>query len=214
MYDYIIVGAGSAGCVLANRLSENPEINVLLLEAGASDWNPLVHMPAGIAQLVGLKGVNWDYNTAPEPQLNHRSLWWPRGKVLGGSSSINAMCYIRGHSKDYDEWAALGCEGWDWKSVMPYFLKSEGNTRGNSTYHDGSGPLGVSDPSYLNPLTSVFLKAAEQAGYSLNEDFNGKQQQGFGLYQTTTRDGKRCSSATAYLKPVRERKNLLSLIHI
>lgn len=208
MYDYIIVGAGSAGCVLANRLSENPQIKVLLLEAGASDWNPLVHMPAGIAQLVGLKGVNWDYNTAPEPQLNHRSLWWPRGKVLGGSSSINAMCYIRGHAKDYDEWAALGCEGWDWKSVMPYFLKSEGNTRGNSTYHYGSGPLGVSDPSYLNPLTPVFLKAAEQAGYSLNEDFNGKQQQGFGLYQTTTRDGKRCSSATAYLKPVRERKNL------
>lgn len=208
MYDYIIVGAGSAGCVLANRLSENPQIKVLLLEAGASDWNPLVHMPAGIAQLVGLKGVNWDYNTAPEPQLNHRSLWWPRGKVLGGSSSINAMCYIRGNAKDYDEWAALGCEGWDWKSVMPYFLKSEGNTRGNSSYHDGSGPLGVSDPSYLNPLTPVFLKAAEQAGYSLNEDFNGNQQQGFGLYQTTTRDGKRCSSATAYLKPVRGRKNL------
>ena len=132
MYDYIIVGAGSAGCVLANRLSENPEVRVLLLEAGANDWNPLVHMPAGIAQLVGQKGVNWDYSTAPEPGLHQRSLWWPRGKVLGGSSSINAMCYIRGHAKDYDEWAAMGCEGWDWQSVLPYFRKSESNTRGRN----------------------------------------------------------------------------------
>jgi choline dehydrogenase len=115
MYDYIIVGAGSAGCVLANRLSEDPEVRVLLLEAGAEDWNPLVHMPAGIAQLVGQKGVNWDYNTAPDPNLKQRALWWPRGKVIGGSSSINAMCYIRGHARDYDEWESLGCEGWNWK---------------------------------------------------------------------------------------------------
>ncbi len=208
MYDYIIVGAGSAGCVLANRLSENPEVRVLLLEAGSSDWNPLVHMPAGIAQLVGQKGVNWDYSTAPEPALQNRSLWWPRGKVLGGSSSINAMCYIRGHAKDYDEWAAMGCEGWDWQSVLPYFRKSESNTRGSNAWHGDEGPLSVSDPRYLNPLTPVFLEAAEQAGLSATDDFNGASQQGFGLYQTTTREGQRCSSAKAYLKPVRARKNL------
>lgn len=208
MYDYIIVGAGSAGCVLANRLSENPENRVLLLEAGSSDWNPLVHMPAGIAQLVGQKGVNWDYNTAPEPQLNQRSLWWPRGKVLGGSSSINAMCYIRGHAKDYDEWQQLGATGWNWNAVLPYFKKSEGNVRGESALHGGNGPLGVSDPRYINPLTQVFLEAAQQAGFSTNNDFNGEQQEGFGLYQTTTRGGQRSSSARAYLKPVRKRKNL------
>ena len=208
MYDYIIVGAGSAGCVLANRLSANPEHRVLLLEAGNSDWNPLVHMPAGIAQLVGQKGINWDYNTAPEPHLNQRSLWWPRGKVLGGSSSINAMCYIRGHAKDYDQWAADGCEGWDWNSVLPYFCKAENNTRGRSALHGDEGPLAVSDPRYLNELTPVFLQAAEQAGFSANNDFNGDQQQGFGLYQTTTREGRRCSSAAAYLKPIKQRKNL------
>lgn len=208
MFDYIIVGAGSAGCVLANRLSENPEHRVLLLEAGASDWNPLVHMPAGIAQLVGQKGINWDYNTAPEQQLNQRSLWWPRGKVLGGSSSINAMCYIRGHAKDYDEWQELGAEGWNWNNVLPYFKKSESNERGNSEFHGANGPLSVSDPRYLNPLTAVFLEASEQAGFSINRDFNGATQEGFGCYQTTTRDGQRCSSAKAYLKPVRKRKNL------
>jgi choline dehydrogenase len=208
MYDYIIVGAGSAGCVLANRLSENPENRVLLLEAGASDWNPLVHMPAGIAQLVGQKGVNWDYNTAPEAQLNQRSLWWPRGKVLGGSSSINAMCYIRGHAKDYDEWQELGATGWNWNAVLPYFKRSETNQRGESALHGGSGPLGVSDPRYINPLTPVFLDATQQAGFPRNEDFNGERQEGFGLYQTTTRNGQRSSSAEAYLKPVRHRKNL------
>ena len=165
MYDYIIVGAGSAGCVLANRLSENPEVRVLLLEAGAEDWNPLVHMPAGIAQLVGQKGVNWDYNTAPDPNLKQRSLWWPRGKVVGGSSSINAMCYIRGHARDYDEWEALGCEGWNWNNVLPYFRKSEGNVRGSDAFHGADGPLTVSDPRHLNALTPVFLEAANQAGF-------------------------------------------------
>ena len=208
MFDYIIVGAGSAGCVLANRLSADPTVRVLLLEAGSSDWNPLIHMPAGIAQLVGQKGVNWDYSTAPEPQLRQRSLWWPRGKVLGGSSSINAMCYIRGDARDYDEWAALGCNGWDWDSVLPYFRKAEHNVRGTSDLHGGDGPLSVSDPRYLNPLTRVFLKAADQAGEPANADFNGIHQAGFGLYQTTTRDGKRCSTAVAYLDPARTRKNL------
>ncbi|MBP8081213.1 MAG: choline dehydrogenase [Arenimonas sp.] len=208
MYDYIIVGAGSAGCVLANRLSEDPQCKVLLLEAGPSDWNPFVHMPAGLAKLVGQKGVNWDYSTAPEPRLHGRSLWWPRGKVLGGSSSINAMCYIRGNPRDYDEWDDLGAEGWYWDNVLPYFKRSEGNTRGASKLHGGDGPLGVSDPRYQNPLSPVFIEAAHQAGMPLTDDFNGQDQDGAGWYQTTTRDGSRSSSADAYLKPARSRKNL------
>ena len=208
MYDYIIVGAGSAGCVLANRLSQDPANRVLLLEAGPSDWHPFIHMPAGLAKLVGKKGVNWDYSTAPEPALGNRPLWWPRGKVLGGSSSINAMCYIRGNARDYDEWAALGAEGWHWDNVLPYFKRSEGNERGGSEFHGGDGPLGVSDPRHRNPLSEVFLEAARQAGHAPTDDFNGARQEGFGWYQTTTRDGARSSSARAYLKPVRKRPNL------
>jgi len=207
-YDYIIVGAGSAGCVLANRLSADPGISVLLLEAGPSDWHPFLHMPAGIAKLVGKKGVNWDYQTAAEPQLGGRSLWWPRGKVLGGSSSINAMCYIRGHARDYDEWAGLGAEGWDWATVLPYFLRSEANTRGAGPWHGGDGPLGVDDLRYTNPLSAAFIEAAGQAGMPGNPDFNGPEQTGFGWYQVTQRNGARCSSAAAYLAPVRKRANL------
>jgi choline dehydrogenase len=208
VYDYIIVGAGSAGCVLANRLSEDPGTRVLLLEAGPSDWNPFVHMPAGLAKLIGQKGVNWDYNTAPVPNLDGRSLWWPRGKVLGGSSSINAMCYIRGNPRDYDEWDDLGATGWYWDNVLPYFKRSEGNSRGPSKFHGGDGPLGVSDPRYQNPLSPVFIEAAHEAGLPLTDDFNGDTQEGVGWYQTTTRKGSRSSSAEAYLKPVRRRKNL------
>ena len=208
VYDYIIVGAGSSGCVLANRLSEDPAVRVLLLEAGPSDWHPFVHMPAGLAKLIGQKGVNWDYNTAPEPRLGGRRLWWPRGKVLGGSSSINAMCYIRGHARDYDEWADLGADGWYWDNVLPYFKRSEGNSRGASKLHGGDGPLGVSDPRYQNPLSPVFIEAAHQAGWPLTDDFNGESQEGFGWYQTTTRNGARSSAAGAFLKPVRGRKNL------
>ena len=208
MYDYIIVGAGSAGCVLANRLSEDPATRVLLLEAGPSDWNPFVHMPAGLAKLVGNKGVNWDYNTAPEAGLLGRRLWWPRGRVLGGSSSINAMCYIRGNKADYDEWDELGASGWYWDNVLPYFKRSEGNSRGASRLHGGKGPLGVSDPRYQNPLSTVFIDAAHQAGHGLTDDFNGPWQDGFGWYQTTTRGGSRSSAAEAYLKPVRSRRNL------
>ncbi|HEX5755401.1 MAG TPA: choline dehydrogenase [Arenimonas sp.] len=208
VYDYIIVGAGSAGCVLANRLSEDPAVRVLLLEAGPRDWHPFIHMPAGLAKLVGKKGVNWDYSTAPEPELGGRMLWWPRGRVLGGSSSINAMCYIRGHARDYDDWAAQGAAGWDWDSVLPYFRRAEGNTRGASALHGGDGPLTVSDLRHHNPLSQVFIDAAAQAGWARNDDFNGAQQDGVGYYQVTIRDGRRCSAAEAYLAPIRERPNL------
>lgn len=208
MFDYIIVGAGSAGCVLANRLSTSPDTRVLLLEAGPSDWHPFIHMPAGLAKLVGRKGVNWDYNTEPEAQLHNRRLWWPRGKVLGGSSSINAMCYIRGVAGDYDEWASMGATGWDWNSVLPYFKRSEDNQRGADSLHGVGGPLGVSDLRYHNPLSDQFLAAAAEAGHPRTDDFNGAQQEGFGFYQVTQRDGARCSSAKGYLTPVRSRSNL------
>ncbi len=207
MYDYIIIGAGSAGCVLANRLSENPDTKVLLLEAGPRDWHPFIHMPAGLAKLVNRKGVNWDYDTAPEPHLDNRTLWWPRGKVLGGSSSINAMCYIRGVARDYDEWGQMAT-GWHWDSVLPYFRRAEGNTRGADALHGADGPLTVSDLRHHNPLSDVFIQAGQQAGIGGNHDFNGLQQEGLGLYQVTQRDGARCSSAVAYLAPIRSRPNL------
>ncbi len=208
VYDYIIVGAGSAGCVLANRLSEDPACRVLLIEAGPRDWNPFIHMPAGLAKLVNFKSVNWNYSTAPEPGLDGRRLWWPRGKVLGGSSSINAMCYVRGLPADYDGWAAAGVEGWGWNDVLPYFKRSERNARGSDALHGDTGPLHVSDLRYTNPLSSVFLDAAVQAGYPRTDDFNGPRQTGVGLYQVTQKDGARCSSAAAYLRPALQRPNL------
>jgi len=208
VYDYIIVGAGSAGCVLANRLSADPAVKVLLLEAGPSDWHPFIHMPAGIAKLVSRKGVNWNYNTAPVPALGGRRLWWPRGRVLGGSSSINAMCYIRGHAGDYDEWEQLGASGWNWNAVLPWFKASESNSRGGDVLHGGDGPLAVSDLRYTNPLSQVFLDATGEAGLPASNDFNGATQEGFGWYQVTQRNGSRCSAATAYLDPVRARPNL------
>ena len=207
MFDYIIIGAGSAGCVLANRLSEDPTVKVLLLEAGPRDWHPYIHMPAGLAKLVNRKGVNWDYDTAAEPHLNGRRLWWPRGKVLGGSSSINAMCYIRGVEKDYDDWAQ-SASGWDWDTVLPYFRRAEGNSRGSDGLHGGDGPLGVSDLRHHNVLSQVFIDAASQAGIPVNGDFNGATQEGVGLYQVTQRDGARCSTAVAYLNPAKHRPNL------
>ena len=216
MFDYIIIGAGSAGCVLANRLSEDPTVKVLLLEAGPRDWHPFIHMPAGLAKLVNRKGVNWDYDTAPQSRLNGRRLWWPRGKVLGGSSSINAMCYIRGVAGDYDDWAKV-VAGWDWASVLPYFRRAEGNSRvlrqaqderEFRQRHGVDGPLTVSDLRHHNPLSEVFIEAARQAGMSANDDFNGPVQAGVGLYQVTQRDGARCSSAVAYLDPAKARPNL------
>ena len=207
MFDYIVIGAGSAGCVLANRLSQDPAVKVLLLEAGARDWHPFIHMPAGLAKLVNRKGVNWNYDTAPEPHLHNRTLWWPRGKVLGGSSSINAMCYIRGVARDYDEWAQSAA-GWDWQTVLPYFRRAEGNTRGGDALHGGDGPLSVSDLRHHNPLSDAFIAAAQQTGMPGNPDFNGPRQEGVGLYQVTQRDGARCSSAVAYLDPAKSRPNL------
>jgi len=207
-YDYVIVGAGSAGCVLANRLSADPSVRVLLLEAGGRDWHPFIHMPAGIAKLVGKKGINWNYETQPQAALCGRRLWWPRGRVLGGSSSINAMCYIRGDRRDYDEWAELGASGWAWHDVLPYFLRSEQNSRGASDLHGAHGPLAVSDLKYRNELSHAFLEAAAQYGAPASSDFNGDSQAGFGFYQVTQRDGTRCSSATAYLHPVHDRENL------
>lgn len=210
-YDYIIIGAGSAGCVMANRLSENPANRVLLLEAGGPDSNPFIHIPAGFANLINNAHINWAYETEPQHGLNGRQLYWPRGKVLGGSSSINAMIYIRGQAEDYDRWAELGNTGWDFDSVLPYFRKSQDQQRGESPLHGIDGPLSVQDLRYTNPLCEAFLEAGTTTGYSLNNDFNGSLQAGFGIYQVTQRNGQRCSSAVAYLKPVLNRPNLTVL---
>ena len=207
VFDTIIIGAGSAGCVLANRLSADPARKVLLLEAGPRDWHPFIHMPAGLAKLVGKKGVNWDYDTAPEAQLDSRTLWWLRGKVLGGSSSINAMCYIRGVARDYDDWAAraptarLGrvCRiSGAAKATVLQDARDDAIRR----LHGRDGPLSVSDLRFTNPLSQAFIEAGVQAGMRRNPDFNGPAQHGVGFYQVTQRDGARCcSAAVAYLDP-------------
>ncbi len=213
-YDYVIVGAGSAGCVLAERLSANPANRVLLLEAGGRDWNPFIHMPAGLAKLATNTRINWNYTTEPEPNLDGRRLWWPRGKVLGGSSSINAMCYVRGIADDYDGWASVtGDARWSWDRVLERFKRSESNTRGADAWHGAGGALGVSDLRHHNPLSQVFIDAAAQAGHARNADFNGATQDGFGWYQVTQRNGARCSAATAYLDPARARPNLRIRTH-
>ena len=205
MYDYVIVGAGSAGCVLASRLSEDPDVRVLLLEAGPPDVNQNIHVPLGYLQLARTE-VDWDYYTAPEPECRGRRIPLPRGKVLGGSSSINAMVYIRGNRLDYDEW---GVPGWSAADLIPYFVKAEDNERGASRWHGAGGPLPVSEGRSKNPMAAAFVDAGVQAGLERNEDFNGERQDGVGLYQVTHRGGMRASAAVAYLHPVAaERPNL------
>ncbi|HEV3038298.1 MAG TPA: choline dehydrogenase [Candidatus Angelobacter sp.] len=206
-YDYIIIGAGSAGCVMANRLSEDPAIKVLVLEAGGPDTPRDIHMPIAFGKLFQT-ACDWNLHTEPEPCVSGRSLYWPRGKMLGGSSSMNAMIYIRGNHKDYDQWRDLGNPGWGFSDVLPYFKKAQNQERGPSEYHGVDGPLNVADQRSPNPLSEVFIEAAQEAGFSRNPDFNGASQEGFGLYQVTQRGGKRCSAAVAYLHPAMSRPNL------
>jgi choline dehydrogenase len=207
MYDYIIVGAGSAGCVLAARLSEDPDVSVLLVEAGPPDTLDNIHIPLGVTAL-GSSAVDWDYSTACEPHCNGRRIWLPRGRTLGGSSSTNAMVYIRGNAADYDGWRDGGCSGWGFEDLLPYFKRSEDNERGASEWHGTGGPLAVSEGRHPNPMTEAFLAACEQQGLPRNADFNGAEQEGVGHYQLTQRDGRRCSTAVAYLHPAMERPNL------
>ena len=207
-FDYIVVGAGSAGCVLAARLSEDPSVRVLLLEAGPRDSSLWIHLPIGYGKTMWSEAVNWRYYTDPDPNMNGRRIYWPRGKTLGGSSSINGLIYIRGQHEDYDHWAALGNRGWDWAGVLPYFVKSEGNQRGSSEWHGGSGPLRVSDIGNRNPLIDAFIAGAQQIGVPRTHDFNGATQEGAGYFQLNTWHGWRCSTAKAYLDPARGRANL------
>ena len=206
-YDYVIVGAGSAGCVLAARLTEDPQVRVLLLEAGGSDTPRESRIPAAFSKLFKT-AVDWNYFTEPEPHLNGRKLYWPRGKMLGGSSSINAMIYIRGNALDYDHWESLGNVGWGFSDVLPYFKKSENQERGASAHHGAGGPVNVADLRYVNSLTRAFLSAAGELGIPSNADFNGQVQDGAGLYQVTQKNGKRHSAADAYLQPSLHRENL------
>jgi choline dehydrogenase len=206
-YDYIIVGAGSAGCVLAARLTEDLRPRVLLLEAGGAGGAKEIRIPAAFSKLFKT-GVDWNYATEPEPHLHNRRLYWPRGKVLGGSSAINAMIYIRGNRADYDYWRDLGNAGWGFAEVLPYFKKSENQERGASEYHGVGGPVNVADPRYVNPLTRAFLAATVEIGIASNPDFNGAGQDGAALYQVTQKNGVRCGAADGYLQPARERSNL------
>ncbi len=207
-FDYVIVGAGSAGCVLANRLTESGAHNVLLLEAGGKDSNPWLHIPLGYGKVFDDPKVNWCYSTEPDPTCNGRRIVQPRGKVLGGSSSINGMVYIRGNAADFDHWRQLGNTGWSHDDVLPYFRKLEDNTRGEDEFHGTGGPQAVSEQRDLHPLGRAHLAAAVEAGYPLNPDFNGAVQEGFGRYQVTQRTGRRWSTARGYLRPARKRANL------
>jgi choline dehydrogenase len=210
MYDYVIVGAGSAGCVLAARLSEDPGVSVCLVEAGGSDGDPNISVPAAAAKLFRSR-YDWDYDTHHETQCDDRRIYLPKGRGLGGTSSLNGMIYTRGHRHDYDSWHQ---PGWTYEELLPYFLRSEDNERGASAHHGTGGPLAVSDGRSRNPMATAFVDAAVEAGYSRNDDFNGTRQDGFGPYQVTQRDGVRCSSAAAYLHPALDRPNLTVETHV
>lgn len=210
-HDYIVVGAGSAGCVMAARLSENPKVSVLLLEAGKRDNSVNIQMPGLISKVVPPNKYNWAYWTEPQAKLGGRKLYWPRGKVLGGSSSINGLLYVRGHARDYDEWAQLGCRGWTFDEVLPYFKKSEGSDRTDDDYHASDGPLHTTQHTSDSPLNIAFLNAASEMGLPFTDDFNGPNQEGVGWYDQTIRDGRRQSAAKAFLTDALERPNLTIL---
>jgi choline dehydrogenase len=207
MFDYVIVGGGSAGCVLARRLSDDSDVSVLLLEAGPLDTEEAIYVPAAFSKLFRTP-LDWDYATEPEVHADNRQIYLPRGRMLGGSSSMNAMVYIRGNRVDYDGWAERGLHGWSYDDVLPYFKRAEDNERGESAYHGAGGPLAVSEGRSRNPLVDAFVDASKDAGIAGNDDFNGAQQDGVGYYQVTCRNGMRCSAAAGYLAPVRERENL------
>ena len=208
MYDYVIAGAGSAGCVLAARLTENPAVSVLLLEAGPPDTADEIHIPAAL-NLLFQSGYDWGFRTVPQDKAAGQSVYWPRGRVIGGSSSINAMIYIRGNKYDYNTWRdEYGCDGWGYNDILPYFIRAEQNSRGPSAYHGGSGPLSVTDPKFKSASTAAFVESAVNAGAVANPDFNGQSQDGVGFYQVTQKDGRRWSAADAYLHPADGRPNL------
>lgn len=208
-YDYIVIGAGSAGCVLANRLSENPDDSVLLLEAGNKDRNPWIHVPIGYFKTMHNPKTDWCYMTEPDPGINGRQLQWPRGKVLGGSSSLNGLLYVRGQKEDYDDWAELGNKGWSYDEILPYFKKSENQERGADKYHGVGGPLAVSNIRIRREICDKFIDAAEQVGIPRNEDSNGETQEGVGYFQLTiNQNGTRCSTAVGFLRPALKRPNL------
>src|SRR5690242_8861375 len=208
-FDYVIVGAGSAGCVIANRLTADGRTSVLLLEAGPRDKDFWIHVPLGYGKLFARTDVNWAYQSEPEPALNGRRIFTPRGKVLGGSSSINGLVYIRGQPQDYDGW---GVPGWDFASLLPYFRKSENQCRGADDWHGVGGPLDVSDLG-RHELCDAFIASAQALGIPRNDDFNGASQEGTGYYQATTGKGRRCSTATGYLRPAEKRANLHVLVN-
>jgi choline dehydrogenase len=212
-YDYIIVGAGSAGCVLANRLTESGQHKVLLLEAGGRDTNRWIHIPIGFGKVMFDREVNWMFETEPEPRMHGRNIKVPRGRVLGGSSSINGLIYIRGQHEDYDDWRALGNPGWGFEDCLPYFKKSEDQARGANEWHGAGGPLSVSDVKDRHPLADAFIAAGAAVGIPGTDDFNGASQEGLGYFQGTTRDGMRCSAAVAYLHPAMRRANLEVITH-
>ena len=206
--DFIVVGAGSAGCAVAARLSEDPATRVLLLEAGGEDSNRWIHIPLGFGKTFADPSVNWCYETEPDPGASNRRVFWPRGKVLGGSSSINGMVYIRGQSEDFDHWRQLGNTGWSFEDVLPYFKRAEHQTRGADPFHGTDGPLCVSDVPDRHPICEAFIQGALEFGFPRNDDFNGASQDGVGYHQTTTRKGRRCSTAVGYLRPAMQRPNL------